>query len=297
MRFEKANINFLFLAILVAALFYLVTCVSKTGHPAVETPQDLISFVDKAAAVVKLEGEKAFSAFRQPDSEWFHDDLYIFVWGIDGLRFVYPPDPTGEGANMMNLKDSDNRPIGEMILNAVKNNQNAGWVHYRWPKPDASEPSWKSTYMAAVKAPSGLDYVIGSGLYDIPGDEYYVQETVLSTAELLRNKSIAYVDSMKSRRAQYIFYDSNIFIFTADGDVLFNAVHPDKEDSNIHDFTEAGEKAFLLEMINLLQDTEENWLEYTWQPSETETAVTRRAYLKKILLDNEIIIIGAAYNL
>ncbi|MBN1949186.1 MAG: cache domain-containing protein [Candidatus Cloacimonetes bacterium] len=297
MKSNRANFNFLLLAILIVTLFYLVTCVPETSRPVVETPQDLMLFVDKAVSAIKIDGETVFSAFRQPDSEWFHDDLYIFVWGTDGMRYVYPPDPEGEGTNMIDLKDSDNRPIGKMILNAVKNDKNSGWVHYRWPKPDASEPSWKSTYMAAVKAPSGLDYVIGSGLYDIPGDEYYVQEAVLSTAEILRNKSTAYIDSMKSCRAQYIFYDSNIFIFTAAGDVLFNAVHPDKENSNIHDFSDAGEKAFLLEMINLLQDNEENWLNYTWQPSETNTAVTRRAYLIKLIQDNETIIIGAAYNL
>ena len=60
----------------------------------------LVRFVDAAVEEIEKFGEKAFPRFREKGVDWFHDDSYIFVWGLDGLRYVYPPDVSGEGKNI-----------------------------------------------------------------------------------------------------------------------------------------------------------------------------------------------------
>ncbi|MBE0478875.1 cache domain-containing protein [Candidatus Aerophobetes bacterium] len=126
----------------------------------------LIQFISAAVKEIEILGEQAFSQFREKNGRWFYDDTYIFVWGIDGMRYVYPPDVTGEGSNMCHLEDVDGRAIGKMFVEVATSPAGQGWVHYRWPKPGEDEPIWKATFIKrAVSSPSGTNYLVGSGYY------------------------------------------------------------------------------------------------------------------------------------
>lgn len=129
-----------------------------------ETRQ-LIQFVDAAAQEIETCGEEAFWQFREKNSRWFYDDTYIFVWGIDGMRYVYPPDVSGEGKSMLHLKDVDGRAIGKMFIDVATSPSGEGWVHYRWPKPGEDVPIWKSTFIKRAISPSGKNYLVGAGGY------------------------------------------------------------------------------------------------------------------------------------
>ncbi len=85
-----------------------------------EETRELIRFVVEAVEEIESVGEDAFPEFRKEESKWFHDDSYIFVWGLDGLRYVYPPDVSGEGKNMLTLKDISGRPIGRTFIEIAK---------------------------------------------------------------------------------------------------------------------------------------------------------------------------------
>ena len=61
---------------------------------------ELVTLVDQAVQMINEKGESAFPELRS--SSWFHNDSYVFVWRLDGIRVVYPPDPTGEGKKLMN---------------------------------------------------------------------------------------------------------------------------------------------------------------------------------------------------
>ena len=127
--------------------------------------RELIRFVAEAVEEIERVGEEAFPQFRKKESKWFHDDSYIFVWGLDGLRYVYPPDISGEGKNMLDLRDINGRPIGRTFVGTARQPAGEGWVHYQWPKPGESNPTWKSTFIKRAKAPSGKDYLVGAGYY------------------------------------------------------------------------------------------------------------------------------------
>src|SRR5687767_3331278 len=67
-------------------------------HP--ETKQ-LVARVNKAAALVKSQGEAAFPAFRVKGSEWFQGEHYIIVGEMSGLNVCHPAQPEFEGQNQI----------------------------------------------------------------------------------------------------------------------------------------------------------------------------------------------------
>ncbi len=117
-----------------------------------------------AANFISVNGENAFSEFRQPETRWFQGDTYVFVWNTDGLRLVYPPDRNGEGQNMSALTDVSGKPIGKLFIDTALGETGEGWVDYQWPKPGETEPSLKETYIKSVQTGDEV-LLVGSGLY------------------------------------------------------------------------------------------------------------------------------------
>jgi len=125
----------------------------------------IISLVNEAANLIEEKGEEFFPELRQKGSKWSHGEYYVFVWRIDGIRVVYPPDPSGEGEDMNDLKDPDGKPIGRLIIDIAKSEKGEGWIDYRWPKPGETEPSKKYTFIKRAKS-SYQTYLVGSGYYE-----------------------------------------------------------------------------------------------------------------------------------
>jgi len=128
------------------------------------------SLVLDAAALIEDEGASAYPAFRQDGSEWLHGDTYVFVWRTDGMRLVYPPDPSGEGQNMSALVDAEGKPIGMLFINTALSGDGEGWVEYLWPRPGDTVPAAKQTYIKGVST-GGESLLVGSGLYAASADD------------------------------------------------------------------------------------------------------------------------------
>ncbi|MCC7563953.1 MAG: cache domain-containing protein [Methanobacterium sp.] len=121
---------------------------------------ELVTLVDQAVQMINEKGESAFPELRS--SSWFHNDSYVFVWRLDGIRVVYPPDPTGEGKNMTDLVDSNGKPIGKLFIQTAQSG--SGWVEYMWPEPGDETPYKKITYIKRAKY-KNQTYLVGSGVY------------------------------------------------------------------------------------------------------------------------------------
>ncbi|NMY51711.1 methyl-accepting chemotaxis protein [Pseudomonas sp. WS 5011] len=84
---------------------------------------------------------------------WINDQTPVMV--------MHPTNPKLEGQNLSGFKDPDGKALfNEMV--AISKNQGAGQVNYRWPKPGASDPVPKVSYVQLFQ-PWG--WIIGSGVY------------------------------------------------------------------------------------------------------------------------------------
>ena len=91
--------------------------------------------------------------YEQSDYFWINDLTPVMV--------MHPTNPKLDGQNLSAIKDPDGFALfNEMV--AIAKAKGAGMVDYRWPKPGASTPVQKTSY---VKLFEPWGWVIGSGVY------------------------------------------------------------------------------------------------------------------------------------
>jgi methyl-accepting chemotaxis protein len=86
---------------------------------------------------------------------------YFWINDQTPVMIMHPTNPKLEGQNLSGFKDPDGKALfNEMV--AITRSRGAGQVDYRWPKPGASEPVPKISYVELFQ-PWG--WIIGSGVY------------------------------------------------------------------------------------------------------------------------------------
>ena len=165
------------MALAIAVLIMLAAgCIDKSGgktDPLASEKEYIVSRVNAAIALMGSKGvEAAFADFRQNGSEWFHDDFYLFIWRLDGIRVVYPPNASWEGVNATGTTDVTGKPIGRMYYEIAESREGEGWLDYLWPKPDDPMPRQKYTFIKKATV-GNQSYIIGCGFYA----EDYLNET------------------------------------------------------------------------------------------------------------------------
>jgi methyl-accepting chemotaxis protein len=133
----------------------------KTQH-VVQTASGLLTYyhgLETAGTLTRDAAQKqALTAIRglrydQSDYFWINDLTPVMV--------MHPTNPKLEGQNLSAIRDPDGFAVfNEMV--AIAKAKGAGMVNYRWPKPGATDPVAKTSY---VKLFEPWGWVIGSGVY------------------------------------------------------------------------------------------------------------------------------------
>jgi len=262
---------------------------ADTMHSASE----LTSFVGDAVALIEKEGEAAFPKFRDPGGEWFKGDNYVFVWGLDGIRRVFPPDTAGEGQNMRDLKDINNKPIGKWFIATASSAKGEGWIHYQWPRPGEIFPVWKSTYVQRTISPAGNTYLVGSGRYNMPLDQAFIVDLVEDAAHMLNERGRAGFAHLREKSSEFIFMDTYVFVVALNGVEYVNPAFPSLEGRNLLDYKDAAGNFLVREMIDKTEGAASAWVEYFWPRPGSGEAVKKLAYVRRTSVDSEAVIIGA----
>jgi cytochrome c len=136
---------------------------SQQAPPPSERAKQTEALVNKAAALIDKNGKAAFAEFRKKDSEWFHDDTYLFSYDMNANVLLNPAFPKREGTNVHGQKDAKGKLFHDEIIKTAET-MGSGWVDYMFPKPGQTEPSQKWTYVKRVTI-DGVPGLIGSGFY------------------------------------------------------------------------------------------------------------------------------------
>jgi cytochrome c len=136
---------------------------SQQAPPKSERAKQVEALVTKAAALIDSKGKAAFVDFRKKDSEWFHDDTYLFVYDLNANVLLNPAFPKREGTNVSGQKDAEGKLFHNEIIKTAET-KGSGWVDYMFPKPGQTEPSQKWTYVKKVTM-DGVPGLVASGFY------------------------------------------------------------------------------------------------------------------------------------
>lgn len=259
------------------------------------TASELMMLVREGAAVLEKQGEKAYPEFRQKGSKWFRDDTYFFVWTMDGIRIFHAADPSLEGRNASGVKDVLGRPYGKMFLDAAAGPAGEGWVHYMYPEPGDIFPTWKSAFVKRVAFPSGKQYIIGSGIYNMQMDKAFVEDVVNRAAALVADQGKETFSQLRDKTGPFVFMDTYVFVDTPDGTELVNPAQPSLEGKNLIDLRDLKGHMVVREEIDAAMKDGSAWLDLYWYKPGQNTPAQKRTFVRKVQFGEETYIVGSGF--
>lgn len=119
------------------------------------------ALADKAAALLKQQGlGKAAMAFHDKKGDYLHNDLYVFVVGLDSGKFeANGTNAALVGSNARALADVNGKLIVEEMISLAKK-QGQGSVSYTWTNPVTNALEKKETFIRKVG-----NSLVGVGYY------------------------------------------------------------------------------------------------------------------------------------
>lgn len=105
--------------------------------------------------------EKAFTEFNDINGQFSRDDLYLFVFDLNGKCLAHGADHSLIGRNLMTLKDIDGKQFVKEFLDVARDH-GQGWVSYKWKYKNTNEIGPKISYVMRIK---GENLLIGCGFY------------------------------------------------------------------------------------------------------------------------------------
>lgn len=259
--------------------------------------KNLIMFVNDASSMIEKHGESAFEQFKIKDSKWLSGDRYIFVIDLKGFVFVNPQRPELQNTNQFNLKDLMGKLFIQSFIKKATGPKKEGWVHYVWFKPGEENPMWKTSYVKLVKAPSGKEYIVGSGLYNMKMEKIFAVYAVDDAAHLILNRGKEALNELKDPLGDYNFLTTYVFVIDGKGNAIINPAFPGFEGQNVLNLKDAQGKYFIKDMIAGLEKEESIWIEYMWPKPRQMAPSKKSAYVKKIMLENNVLYIGSGIYL
>lgn len=133
----------------------------KTRH-VVETASGVLAHYQGLEAAGTLSREAAQQqALAVVRGLRYEQNDYFWINDMGPRMIMHPVNPKLDGQDLSAIRDPDGFAVfNEMV--ALARSHGAGPVDYRWPKPGASEPVAKTSYVQLFK-PWG--WIIGSGVY------------------------------------------------------------------------------------------------------------------------------------
>jgi signal transduction histidine kinase len=254
---------------------------------------ELMARVREAASVFEKEGEKAYPAFREKGTKWFMDDTYFFVWTMDGVRAFHAANPAGEGQVVGDSQDVIGRPWGSMMLGTAQSKAGEGWIHYMYPRPGDIFPTWKSSFVKRVTFPSGKQYLVGCGIYNMQMDKAFIEDIVNRAAELVNANGEKAFTALRDKTGPFVFMDTYVFVDSPDGIELVNPAQPSMEGKNLIDVKDVNGKLVVREYIDAAMKKGSGWVDYYWyKPGENEAGL-KHTYVRKVKYGKETYIVGA----
>jgi len=256
--------------------------------------RDLIALVSDAASAVAGSGvEEACVSFREDDSRWLREETYVFVFDMEGKTLCHPARPTLEGRSLLELRDPHGKPILKNFLRELEGGNDEGWVHYHWPRPGQKTFYWKTAYIRRATDPDGRDVIVGSGVYQMRMEPFFVVEQVNDAVDLLAEKGEEAFAILRDRKSGFRFLDAYVFVIDTDGNHVVNVAFPELEGTNTLDMVDSMGKNIGRGMLAEVEANGSGWVDYQWPRPGDERPAKKSSYVRGVEVDGRTLVVGA----
>ena len=141
-----------------AALSFVAANVQAKSE--VATRDDAVAMVKKGVAFIKAGGsEKGYAEVSNKTGKFVDRDLYLVVYGLDGVVRAHGANEKMIGKNLIDLKDVDGKPfVKERVEMGQK--QATFWQDYKFTNPVTRKVEPKQMYCERLE-----DTVVCGGIY------------------------------------------------------------------------------------------------------------------------------------
>jgi cytochrome c len=148
------------LAFAVAALVAAAPLAASAAPSGNATPAEATSMVKKGVAFIKSNGkDKGYAEISNKAGSFIDRDLYLVVYGLDGVVRAHGANEKMVGKNLIELKDIDGKAF---VKERVELAQAKGtfWQDYKFTNPVSKKIEPKSMYCEKLD-----DAVVCGGVY------------------------------------------------------------------------------------------------------------------------------------
>ena len=122
-------------------------CLSGSASAAGTTDKDAMAMTDKAVAFAKTNGkDKLIAEVNAKNPDFIQGELYVVVYGLDGMRLAHPTNPKLVGKSFLDIADVDGKEYGKEMV-AIAKDKGQGWVDYKFKNPTSNKIEQKTSYV------------------------------------------------------------------------------------------------------------------------------------------------------
>lgn len=150
----------------IPVLLLLAVIAVAAGAPARTrgTDEEAWSMIERAAEFLRMNGAAAApEAFSRRDGAFLDRDLYPMLLDRKGVMIAHGWNPTLNGANLSDLKDTEGRRFMREALDLVSQSGKAD-VTYQWPDPLSGQVTRKTMHARRLVL-DGQPYMLAVGVY------------------------------------------------------------------------------------------------------------------------------------
>jgi len=126
------------------------------------TKDEAVAMVKKAVAFIKANGgEKSYAEITKKNGQFTDRDLYIVVYGLDGVVRAHGQNEQLVGKNLMDAKDPDGKPFVADRVGLAKQGK-PFWQEYKFPDPITKKVEPKEMYCEPLN-----DTAVCGGVYKL----------------------------------------------------------------------------------------------------------------------------------
>ena len=124
------------------------------------TSEQATAMVKKGIAFIKISGaEKGYAEITSKTSQFKFEDLYLVVYGLDGMVHAHGANEKMVGRNLIELKDVDGKAFVKERVEMGKA-QVSFWQDYKFTNPENKKIEPKSMYCERLE-----QTVVCGGIY------------------------------------------------------------------------------------------------------------------------------------
>ncbi|MEK8047650.1 MAG: histidine kinase [Burkholderiales bacterium PBB6] len=124
------------------------------------TEADATGMVKKGVAFIKANGkDKGYAEITSKTGQFRHEDLYLVVYGLDGVVHAHGANEKMVGKNLIDLKDVDGKAFVRERVDMAKTKASF-WQDYKFTNPENKKVEPKAMYCEKLD-----DTVVCGGIY------------------------------------------------------------------------------------------------------------------------------------